>query len=169
MVPLLAGNFSDPLTWDTVALPRWWAGDYGLYFMGSWITGMVDDPTDLGVIPLPNSTGLVFVADYFFIPSYTNNAEEAKELFKFLASAEAQRLQVQAGGHIATNIGVDLAWYPAADRIIANITVDKETLLDLDDTIGGDFQSTFWDQLKLLWVDPTRLDDVLAAIQAEAP
>jgi multiple sugar transport system substrate-binding protein len=40
---------------------------------------------------------------------------------------------------------------------------------DLDDTLGGDFQSTFWDQLKLLWVDPTELDNVLTAIQAEAP
>jgi multiple sugar transport system substrate-binding protein len=169
LVPLLAGNFSDPLRWDTVALPQWWAGDYGLYFMGSWITGMVDDPTDLGVIPLPNSTGLVFASDYFFIPEYTDYPEQAKELFKFLSSAEAQRLQVQAGGHIATNVGVDLTWYPEVDRMVANITVGKETLLDLDDTIGGDFQSTFWDQLRLLWVDPTKLDEVLAAIQAVAP
>ena len=169
LVPLLQGNFSDPMSWNLEALPKWWAGDYGLYFMGSWITGMVDDPTDLGGIPLPNSTGLVFAADYFFIPTYTENLEEAQELFQFLASAEAQRLQVQVGGHVATNVNVDLAWYPVVDKMVANVTAGKETLLDLDDTIGGEFQSTFWDQLKLLWVDPTALDDVLAALDAVAP
>ncbi len=169
LVPLLEGNFSAPQTWDSTAITSWWQGDYGLYFMGSWITGMVDDPDDLGVIPLPNSTGLVFAADYFFVPTYTEHLEEAEELFKFLASEEAQRLQVQAGGHIATNLGVSLDWYPDVDMMIANITTGKETLLDLDDTIGGEFQTTFYDQLKLLWEDKTRLDAVLAAIQAVAP
>jgi len=169
LVPLLQGNFSDPLPWDSTAITSWWAGDYGLFFMGSWITGMVDDPDDLGVIPLPNSTGLVFAADYFFIPTYTEHLEEAKELFKFLTSAEAQRLQVQVGGHIATNVDVDLVWYPDVDQMVANVTVGKETLLDLDDTIGGEFQSTFFDQLSLLWVEPDKLDDVLAALDAVAP
>ncbi|MFQ5836238.1 MAG: extracellular solute-binding protein [Candidatus Bathyarchaeia archaeon] len=169
LVPLLQGYFSDPLPWDSTAINSWWAGDYGLYFMGSWITGMVDDPDDLGIIPLPNSTGLVFVADYFFIPTYTEHSEEAKELFKFLTSAEAQRLQVQVGGHVATNVEVSLDWYPAVDKMVANVTTGKETLLDLDDTIGGEFQSTFFDQLSLLWVDPTKLDEVLAALDAVAP
>jgi len=26
-------------------------------------------------------------------------------------------------------------------------------LPDMDDTVGGDWQSLFWDQLKLLWVN----------------
>jgi multiple sugar transport system substrate-binding protein len=171
LVPLLQEprNFSSPLAWDSTAITSWWAGDYGLYFMGSWITGMVDDPTDLRIIPLPNSTGLVFAADYFFIPTYTEHSEEAKELFKFLTSAEAQRLQVQVGGHIATNLDVSLEWYPAVDKMVANVTTDKETLLDLDDTIGGEFQSTFFDQLSLLWAEPDKLDDVLVALDAVAP
>ncbi len=73
------------------------------------------------------------------------------------------------GGHIATNINVPLTAYPALDRQIAEAMVGKETLLDLDDTIGGEFQITFWDQLKLLWVTPTELDSVLAAIESKAP
>jgi len=169
LVPLLtAGHFSDPAEWTTI-LKEWWDGDYGLYFMGSWITGMVDDPNDLGVFSLPGCEGLVFVADYFFIPTYTEHLEEAKELFQFLASEEAQRVQVAQGGHIATNIHVSLDEYPAVDRMVANLTTGKEVLLDLDDTIGGEFQSTFWEQLQLLWVSPGQLDAVLAAIEAVAP
>jgi multiple sugar transport system substrate-binding protein len=168
LVPLLQGNFSDPIEWTT-ALNLWWNGDYGLYFMGSWITGMVENASDLGIIPLPGCEALVLPADYFFIPAYTEHPEEAKELFKFLASEEAQSIQVAAGGYIATNLGVPLDAYPAVDRIVANLTAGKELLLDLDDTIGGTFQTTFWDQLKLLWVSPGQLDNVLAAIQAVAP
>ena len=53
LVPLLeSGYFSEPvhfidLLWD------WWAGEYGLYPIGSFITGLVADPEDLGVFPLP--------------------------------------------------------------------------------------------------------------------
>ena len=169
LVPLLdAGYFSEPIEWTT-ALDQWWQGDYALYFMGSWITGMVDDPSDLGVFSLPGCEGLVFAADYFFIPKYTQYPDEAKELFKFLASSEAQRLQVAQGGHIATNIEVSLDSYPEVDRRVASLTVGKNVLPDLDDSIGGEFQATFWDQLKLLWVSPQSLDDVLQAIEAVAP
>ncbi len=173
LVPLLAGNFSDPKPWD-VYIENWWNGsEYGLYFMGSWITGMVDDPTDLSVFPLPGAPGaegVVFSADYFFVPAYTEHPKEALELFQFLASEEGQSLQVAQGGHIATNINVPLDAYPlGVDRDMAVAMIGKETLLDLDDTIGGEFQTTFWSQLQLLWVSPGLLDDVLEAIEAKAP
>ena len=42
-----------------------------------------------------------------------------------------------------------------------------EILSDLDDTIGGQFQTNFWSQLQLLWVSPNQLDSVLASIQAK--
>ena len=95
--------------------------------------------------------------------------EEAQELFEFLSSEEAQRLQVAQGGHIATNVNVPLNSYPAVDKMVIESISGAGTALDIDDTIGGEFQSTLFDQLKLLWVDPTQLDDVLTAIQAEAP
>jgi len=164
---LEAGYFSEPIEWTT-AIELWWGGDYGLYFMGSWITGMVEDPEDLGVFSIPGSEGLVFAADYFFVPEYTLHPEEAKQLAQFLASAEAQRLQVAQGGHIATALAVSLDAYPAVDRGVAEVLVGKEVLSDLDDTIGGEFQATFWDQLKLLWVNPEALDDVLEALQEKS-
>jgi len=168
LVPTL-GNFSDPLTWDSTAINSWWQGDYGLYFMGSWITGMVANASDLGIIPLPGAEALVLPADYFFIPAYTENPDEAKELFSFLISEESQRLQTARGGHIATNINVPDTSYPAIDLMVVNFIKDFAIAPDLDDTLGGEFQTTFWDQLKLLWVAPGELDNVLAAIQAVAP
>jgi multiple sugar transport system substrate-binding protein len=149
LIPTL-GNFSDPLAWDSTAINSWWQGDYGLYFMGSWITGMVDNATDLGIIPLPGAPALVLPADYFFIPTYTQYPDEAKELFAFLISEEAQRLQVAQGGHLATNINVPLSAYPAIDRMVIEFLQDFAVAPDLDDTIGGIFQTTFFDQLKLL-------------------
>ncbi len=169
IVPVLqAGYFSEPIEW-TAAVSLWWEGDYALYFMGSWITGMVEDPDDLGVFSLPGSEGIVFAGDYFFIPTYTEHPEEAKELAQFLTSADAQRLQVSQGGHIATALGVPLDAYPAVDARIAGLTEGKEIMRDLDDSIGGEWQPAFWDQLKLLWVDPGALDQVLAALQEKAP
>lgn len=169
IIPLLeAGYFSEPTEWTT-AVDLWWDGDYALYFMGSWITGMVENATDLGVFSLPTSEGMVFAADYFFIPAYTEYPDEAKELAVFLSSAVAQRLQVAEGGHIATALGVSLTEYPTLDAQIASLTVGVDIVRDLDDSIGGVFQTTFWDQLKLLWVAPEELDDVLDALQAVAP
>jgi multiple sugar transport system substrate-binding protein len=166
LVPLLeAGYFSEPIKWSPNALTAWWEEEYALYFMGSWITGMVDDPDDLGVFSLPECKAIVFVPDYFFIPKYSEHKDEAKILFKFLAGSEAQEFQVAQGGHIATNIHVNIDSYPDVDKKVAIITLDKIALSDLDDTIGGEFQSTFWDQLKLLWVDQSKLDDVLDALE----
>ena len=172
LVPLLtAGYFGEPSTWD-ILVDSWWAGDYGLYFMGSWITAMVPEAEtdDLAFFPLPEAQeGLVFVGDYCCVPAYTEHPEEAKELLEFLSSKEAQRLQVSEGGHIATHKDVSLIEYPELDASIASSITGIPVLLDLDDTIGGEFQTTFWDQLKLLWVQPGQLDAVLAAIQAKAP
>ncbi len=167
LVPLLkAGYFSEPIEW-TMAADLWWAGDYALYFMGSWITGMVKDPTDLGVFTLPGARGLVFATDYAFVPAYTKYPAEARKLLAFLAT-RGQTLQVAAGGHIATYTGAPLDAYPPVDREIAALLKGVEALPDLDDTIGGEWQPAFWDQLKLLWVSPARVGEVLETLQRKA-
>jgi len=44
-----------------------------------------------------------------------------------------------------------------------------QILSDLDDSIGGQFQTNLWSQLQLLWVSPGQLDAVLASIQSKMP
>src|SRR2546423_46189 len=95
LVPLLAGKcFSEPLEWNTVALTNWWGGLHALYFMGSWITGLVSNATDLGVFSLPAESGItrgiVFAGDYFFVPKYTANPTEANQLAEWLAGHKGQ-------------------------------------------------------------------------------
>ncbi len=159
---LKAGYFGEPTEW-TMALKQWWNGDYALYFMGSWIIGMVDDPSDLGLFTLPGAKGVVFFFDQAFIPKYSKNIEEAKKLIKFLAT-EGQAIQVKQGGHVATYKYVPLSYYPPADREVIKALQGLVMLPDLDDSVGGAFQKAFWDQLKLLWVNPERLDDVLKVL-----
>ncbi len=163
--------WSSPRQWDT-GVDEWWNGDYGLYFMGSWITGMVADPSDLGVFSLPEAPGaegIVFAADYFFIPTYTDVLADAQDLAVFLSGVDAQTMQVRMGGHLATNKDVPLSAYPAVDAEVAGTLTGKEVLSDMDDTIGGTFQTTFWSELQLLWDDPTILDTVLANLEAAMP
>lgn len=169
LVPLLsAGHFSEPKDW-TLILEDWWAGKHALYFMGSWITGMVEDPNDLGVFALPGAEAFVFNPDFCFVPKYSKHQTEAADLAKFLSGAEAQTLQVAEGGHIATNLGVSLEDYPVVDKRVAELLEGAAAVYDLDDFIGGEFQQTFWDQLKLLWVQPADMATVLANIEAKAP
>ncbi len=160
--------FGEPTEW-TLAVEQWWNGDYALYFMGSWITGMVKDPNDLGVFALPGTRGVVFGADYAFVPKYTQYPEEAKKFISWLCGREGQTVQVKQGGHVATAVGIDLSNYPAVDREVAKIIQGAAALPDLDDTIGGQWQPTFWDQLKLLWVRPDRLEEVIRVLQEKAP
>ncbi|AIF69438.1 ABC transporter substrate-binding protein [Palaeococcus pacificus DY20341] len=169
IVPLLkAGYFSEPIEW-TSAVTAWWNGDYALYFMGTWLTGMVDDPTDLGMFTLPGAKGMVMAPDYWMIPKYTKHPEEAKLFVKFLAT-EGQKIHVGTNaGKVATykNVPIDAYWEPMRD--VAKVAQGAVTVPDLDDSIGGEWQQAFWDQLKLLWVEPDRLDEILKILDEKFP
>lgn len=164
LVPLLQKKyFSDPIEW-TQALQLWWKGDYGLYFMGNWVTGMVDDPTDLGVFPLPGATAVVGGSDYIFVPRYSRDVEAAKRLVAFMVSNKGVQIRVAQGGKLSMRSDVGPEHYPPADRALAEALQGFTIIPDMDDTIGGAWQQTFWDQLKLLWVRPSALNDVLRTL-----
>lgn len=170
LVPLIeAGAFSDPIEW-TQAIELWWGGEYGLYFMGNWITGMVKDPTDLAVMPLPGTKAVVTGVDWAFIPTHSENISLAKKLLAFMISKEGMSIRAKGGGKLLPRNDISSYLYPEADRFVAAVVSGMETTVnDLDDSIGGDWQRIFWDQLKLLWVSPDSLDDVLGKLQAELP
>ena len=169
LVPLIKeGYFSEPIEW-TKAIEEWWNGKYALYFMGTWLTGMVDDPNDLGFFPLPGCKGVVMGTDYIFVPKYTKHPEEAKLLAKWLAT-EGQRVHVGThAGKFATwlKVGVEDHWAPM--QVVYEKLSKMKPVPDLDDSVGGDWQKLFWDQLKLLWVDPDKLDEVLNTLTENFP
>ncbi|MFQ5758598.1 MAG: ABC transporter substrate-binding protein [Candidatus Bathyarchaeia archaeon] len=171
---LAAGYFSEPAEW-TAQVTKLWNEEYGIYFMGSWITTMsqIGDVSDLDFFPFPETDGVAGAVDYAIIPKYTQNLDQAKQLLQYLAGAEAQETMVKLGGFLGTHIDVPDAAYSTLDKKVLDF-ISQPTIhivSDLDDAVGGRFQTTFWDQLKLLWVDPTTstMDSVLAALQEEAP
>lgn len=168
---LKAGYFSSPTDW-TIQVKKFWDEKYGIYFMGDWITGMSKegvDPNDIDFFPFPGSKGMVVSIDYAFIPKYTSFPEQAKELANFLGSAEAQEIWVRQGGFLGPNLTINRNIYsPIAQKeldLLSKVTI----VPGIGDSIGGEFQTTLWDQLKLLWVEPSSLDQVLEAIQKKAP
>jgi len=169
IVPLLKKSyFSEPIEW-TRALELWWQGKYALYFMGTWLTGMVKNPEDLGFFPLPGCKGVVMGTDYIIVPKYTKHPKEALLLAKWLAT-EGQRVHVGTkAGKFATwlKVGIEDHWKPMQE--VFKKLKDKMPLPDLDDSVGGDWQKLFWDQLKLLWVDPGKLDQVLNTLTTNFP
>lgn len=169
IVPLIKeGYFSEPIEW-TKAIEEWWNGKYALYFMGTWLTGMVDDPDDLGFFPLPGCKGVVMGTDYIFVPKFTEHPEEAKLLAKWLAT-EGQRVHVGThAGKFATWLKVDIKdhWKPMQE--VYEKLKQMTPVPDLDDSVGGEWQKLFWDQLKLLWVNPDKLDEVLNTLTEKFP
>jgi len=170
---LAAGYFSPPAEW-TSQITKFWNEKYGLYFMGSWITVMpqIGNLSDLDFFGFPGTDGVAGAVDYAFIPKYTGHLDEAKLLFQYLAGAEAQETMVRLGGFLAPNMDVPTDAYRPIDKKIVDFISQPSIHIvpDLDDNIGGKFQTTFWAQLKLLWVDPTSatLNDVLNALQEAA-
>jgi multiple sugar transport system substrate-binding protein len=166
IVPMLQANaFSDPIEW-TQAVELWWNEEYGLYFMGAWITGMVDDSSDLGVFPFPGAKGIVSTVDTAFVPKFSENQTLAKKLLTFMLSKEGQEIRAREGGKLVIRKDVSSSLYPEADQAVAALVSQMDTTVnDLDDSVGGDWQRLFWDQLKLLWVQPSSLDEVLAKLE----
>ncbi len=171
LVPLIKeGYFSEPMEW-TSAVERWWAGEYALYFMGTWIAGRVQDPADIDFFPLPGCKAVVGGTDYAFIPKFTKHKEAAIIFLKYIAT-EGQAVHVSGpAGKIPTwkGVSVDVIWTPMKSVYNKIKERNMKIVPDLDDTVGGDWQTLFWDQLKLLWVQPDQVDSVLQTLTEQHP
>jgi multiple sugar transport system substrate-binding protein len=170
---LEAGYFSAPAEW-TGQIGKLWAGDYGLFFEGNFVTAQpqVEDINDIDFFPFPETDGVVGAVDYAVITKEAPHMDQARQLVQYLAGADAQEILVRQGGALATNTGVPAAAYTASDKKVVDFMGQAGITIvpDLDDTIGGQWQTTFWDQLKLLWTDPSTstMNSVLDALQAAA-
>ncbi|MCD6541419.1 carbohydrate ABC transporter substrate-binding protein [Candidatus Bipolaricaulota bacterium] len=167
IIPYLE-HASEPIEW-TSAKDLWWEGKYGIYFMGNWLTGMVDDPSDLGVFALPGAKAVTGGTDYIFVPKYSERIDDAKKLVAFLMSKEGQEIRAAGGGKLAIRTDVSPDAYPPAEKALIQALQGFKIVPDMDDTIGGEWQAAFWDQLKLLWVKPEALDDVLRVLDEKFP
>jgi len=167
------GYFSAPADWEP-QIAKLWDGKYGLYWQGSFITTLPEvlDVNDLGFFGFPGTDGVVGAVDYAVVTKEAPHLNEAKQLVQYLAGADAQEIMVGQGGFLATNLGVPSSAYKPIDKTVVDFMGQAGITIvpDLDDTIGGQWQTTFWDQLKLLWTDPSTstMNSVLDALQAAA-
>ena len=166
------GYFGTPETW-TEPIADLWDGKYAMYFQGSFITAQpaIQNKTDFGFFPFPGwngeTDGVGGSVDYVVLPKFTENMDNAKKLVEYLAGADSQEIMVKLGGFLATNTDVPSTAYNLIDLSVLNF-ISKPTVHivgDLDDSIGGVFQTTFWSQLKLLWTDPATRADLNAWLQ----
>ena len=167
LLPLLKeGLFGEP---DETVRDNMWKGQYGLFFGGTTDAGRLTPSSDYGILMFPGQKVNVMWTDFWFIPAYTPHPKEAKKLLQFLAT-EGQAIQVSNGGRIATYKNVPASSYPPAEQYILSVLKNIAIVPDMDDSIGGKFQPTEWDQLKLLWSDPSMdtLETVLSNMQAAA-
>ena len=150
IIPLLeAGDFSTPVDRHAAA-DLWWEGDYALHFYGNWISEDVEDPADLGVFTLPGATTVVGGSDWMFIPKYTDRVDDAKAFISYVISEDGMSLRLAQGGRLSSRSDIPLDIYLPAEKTLAEAVSDFTVLPDLDDTIGGEWQETFWDQTALL-------------------
>ena len=170
---LEAGYFRTPADWEA-QIAKLWDGKYGIYWQGSFITTLpeVKDVNDLDFFPFPETTGVAGSVDYAVITKDAPHPDEARQLVQYLAGADAQEIMVKQGGFLATNVNVPDSAYTTIDKkVVAFMSKPGITIVpDLDDTIGGQWQTTFWDQLKLLWTSPSdsTMNSVLDALQTAA-
>jgi multiple sugar transport system substrate-binding protein len=167
------GYFSAPAEW-TGQIAKLWEGKYGLFFEGNFVTAQsqVENKSDIDFFPFPGTNGVSGSVDYAVLTKDAPHMDQAKQLIQYLAGADAQEILVKQGGALATNTGVPASAYSVTDKKVVDFMGQAGITIvpDLDDTIGGEWQTTFWDQLKLLWTDPSTatMNSVLDALQAAA-
>jgi len=148
-----------------------WDGTYAMYFQGSFITAFEPfkaNVNDVAFFPFPQTDGVTGAVDYAIIPALTTHPNEAKQLLTFLASREAQEIMVGLGGFLAPNIDVPDTAYTPIDLSVLEFMRTVSVVPDLDDALGPPFQTTFWSELKGLWVNPNRnIDQMLDTLQKD--
>jgi multiple sugar transport system substrate-binding protein len=167
------GYFSAPAEW-TGQLAKLWAGDYALFFEGNFVTAQsqIENKSDIDFFPFPQTNGVSGSVDYAVLTKDAPHMDQAKQLIQYMAGADAQEILVRQGGALATNTGVPASAYSVTDKEVVDFMGQAGITIvpDLDDTIGGQWQTTFWDQLKLLWTDPSTatMNSVLENLQTAA-
>jgi alpha-glucoside transport system substrate-binding protein len=99
-----------------------------------------------------------------------NDNPTTRSFVRYLASAKAQQIWVEEGGFTAVNNKVSLDAYPNPLARLAAEQLTGATVFrfDADDNMPSAVQKAFWEGTLTYLQDPSRLDGVLADIEARA-
>jgi len=165
-LPLLK-YMGDPVDWVS-GVDLWWKGEYPIFPIGAWIYVMGIDPNDVGFFFYPGQKSTMTSTDMWFVPKSTKHPNEAMALLKFLASRDAQELQVRQGGQWALRTDIPLEAYPDYAKPLAQALMQMKIDPPLDASISGAFSEKFERYMPLLKADPTKLDSILVELEKTA-
>ncbi len=140
---------------------------------GSFMSTFLDDAVTrhggrYDWLPFPDidprfSGALIGAGDLFAL---TNDSPAARELMRYLVGVEAQRRLVSSGGAISGNLRV--REYPdESQQRQAQLLADARIFrFDASDSMPDQMNEAFWQAVLDHTADPSKLDDILAGLDA---
>jgi ABC-type glycerol-3-phosphate transport system substrate-binding protein len=115
-------------------------GEAAMYLMGQFIQDSVPDNVkgDMDFFQFPVIVpgvpmGEDAPTDGYMIPAKAKNVADAKTFLKFLASTDAQKIQVEKVGRVVTNTDIPLSLYPPATQKGINMMKGVDTVAQFYD------------------------------------
>jgi ABC-type glycerol-3-phosphate transport system substrate-binding protein len=151
-----------------------------IVFEADFVAGVIAESTsarvgvDARVFPFPRIGPVSSVVSGGDTLIALTDEPGTRALMRFLATSEAASIWAAAGGFISPNREVELGQYPDdSTRQIAAELVGAETLrFDMSDLMPSAFGATrgdgFWRAMQDYLADPSRIDEILAELEAEA-
>jgi alpha-glucoside transport system substrate-binding protein len=93
-----------------------------------------------------------------------NDTPQARELMKYLATADAQKIFVAAGGTLAANKTVTNFPDPLFKTANDMVAAAKNVLVDASDAMPADMNKAFWRATLEYTKDQSKLDSILAGL-----
>ena len=93
-----------------------------------------------------------------------NDTPQARELMKYLASADAQKIFVAAGGTLAANKTVTNFPDPIFKNANDMVAAAKNVLVDASDAMPADMNKAFWRATLEYTKDQSKLDSILQGL-----
>jgi alpha-glucoside transport system substrate-binding protein len=93
-----------------------------------------------------------------------NDTPQARELMKYLATADAQKIFVAAGGTLAANKTVTNFPDPVFKKANDMVAAAKNVLVDASDFMPADMNKAFWRATLDFTKDQSKLDSILASL-----
>jgi alpha-glucoside transport system substrate-binding protein len=93
-----------------------------------------------------------------------NDTPQARELMKYLTTADAQKIFVAAGGTLAANKTVTNFPDPVFKKANDMVAGAKNVLVDASDAMPADMNKAFWRATLDFTKDQSKLDSILASL-----
>jgi alpha-glucoside transport system substrate-binding protein len=141
-----------------------------MVYLGSFASGFIAEQfpdlvpgEDYDFMPFPGGA----ITGGFNVAYALNDSATACSFLEHLAQAETQQIWVNAGGFNSAHRGIDLSAYEnPVDRKAAEALLSAQVFAgDLDDLVGGEFQSTFFAAAVAYLEDSGRLDELLQSVE----